>query len=604
MIIFDLYQQYKLNFTKKPNIKFIMNNASFFDKGTSEDFPEYINERIRASNMLAIIVGSLAFPFVFVVYNFAPSLTGLIVFQIIVIYSVVFLNDQGFINLSRYVFCMGGITLFTILHCYIMQDHQAIIAGLYGIQITFWLFPILVFDVKERTNLLYNVIYVLIISAFIPFFNNIFSYKMDVAVLETGWVGMALHISTIFAFISLIWFFVRFNENYNTKNEALFLEMEMKNKSMQKNESKLNEYIEEVKKAHEEEKRRKWIADGLAKTSEILYSNTNTQTMFDNLVSMIVKYVGANQAGIFIKETDENNQIYLELKACYAYERKKYITKIIQPGEGLVGQCFLEQESIFMTKIPANYVYITSGLGQATPKCVFISPLKMNSNMEGVLEIASLKIFEKFELEFIEKVSESIASVISSLKINERTKILLEQSQLNQEQMRAQEEEMRQNLEELMATQEEMGRKERELVAQADLMEMMIDNIPFPVFIKDNVGKYILVNKAETDIFNVPKSEIIGFDDSKFVIDKMEMERIRKSDAQIVKENVPVHFPEQTLTLDNGTVKVFKTSKIPFFNKITQQMNILGVSVDLSDTKNMEKKLQQEINALKAKLES
>ncbi len=57
---------------------------------------------------------------------------------------------------------------------------------------------------------------------------------------------------------------------------------------------------------------------------------------------------------------------------------------------------------------------------------------------------------------------ESLASTLISASDNDRTKLLLEESQHRAEEMRAQEEEMRQNMEELNATQEEMHRKEQE----------------------------------------------------------------------------------------------------------------------------------------------
>ena len=61
--------------------------------------------------------------------------------------------------------------------------------------------------------------------------------------------------------------------------------------------------------------------------------------------SSIVKYLGANQGGLFFYETASNQ---LEMLACYAYNRKKYLTKSIDIGEGLVGQCFQEGEIIYI----------------------------------------------------------------------------------------------------------------------------------------------------------------------------------------------------------------------------------------------------------------
>ena len=97
-----------------------------------------------------------------------------------------------------------------------------------------------------------------------------------------------------------------------------------------------------------------------------------------------------------------------------------------------------------------------------------ITPLKLNEQVFGVVEVASFNVFQDFEIDFVKRMAESIASTISSVKVNARTQRLLEESQQMTEQMRAQEEEMRQNMEELQATQEEMARKEKDMLKQLE----------------------------------------------------------------------------------------------------------------------------------------
>lgn len=233
-----------------------------------------------------------------------------------------------------------------------------------------------------------------------------------------------------------------------------------------------------LKKASEEDRKRNWVTEGLARFVDILRSNHgDNKQLADNIVSHLIKYLNANQGALFVLNDDDAKDMYLEQIACYAYDRKKYIGRRIDLGEGLVGQAYLEKETIYITEVPKNYVHITSGLGDATPKAVLITPLKINEEVLGILEIASFQRFEKYMIDFVEKLGESIASTLATSKINERTTKLLEQTQMQAEAMRAQEEEMRQNMEELQATQEEMARKESGYIQQIEELSEKVSAI-------------------------------------------------------------------------------------------------------------------------------
>ncbi len=214
----------------------------------------------------------------------------------------------------------------------------------------------------------------------------------------------------------------------------------------------------EDEKRQEEDRKRAWVNEGLNQFADILRRNNDSiQALSDEITSGLVKYLSANQAALFLLE--ETDEPYFNMVSAYAWDRKKFMNKKVGLEEGLVGACALEKETIELTEIPEDYVEITSGLGKATPSYVVLVPLKHEEEVLGVIELAAFRIFEAFELEFFEQAARSIASTLLAVKINERTRLLLEQSKRQAEELLAQEEEMRQNMEELQATQEEMERK-------------------------------------------------------------------------------------------------------------------------------------------------
>jgi PAS domain S-box-containing protein len=256
----------------------------------------------------------------------------------------------------------------------------------------------------------------------------------------------------------------------------------------------------------EEDKKRNWSTEGLALFGEILRKNNNNlNKLSDEIIANLVKYLSANQGGLFIIDEGEHDEPFMTLLSCYAWDKKKFVDEKILKGEGLAGQVWQEMDTVYLTDVPDNYVKITSGLGDANPRSILIVPLKVNDQIFGVVEIASFNEFSENEIEFVEKIAESIASTISSVKVNARTQKLLEESQEMTEQMRSQEEEMRQNMEELQATQEEMQRSQAEAESTMEALNASIAYMEF-----DLDGKILNVNERCLDILHYKKDDLLG----------------------------------------------------------------------------------------------
>lgn len=269
----------------------------------------------------------------------------------------------------------------------------------------------------------------------------------------------------------------------------------------------------------EEEKKRSWSVSGVAKFGEILRNNLNDMGQLgDKVIREMVNYLGANQGGVFIVE-EEKGERYLDLVACYAYERKKFLNRQMPIDEGLVGQAMLEKDVIFLTEVPDGYVNITSGLGKATPRCVLIVPLSVNDDVLGVMEIASFHVLEEHEVDFVKTIANSFASTVSTVKMNQNTARLLEESTEMTKELQQKEEQMKQNAEELEATQKELSNKlfliEEETTKTKNIVEAI--NKTNAAIEYDLEGTIIDVNDMFLSVTGYDREDLIGQNERFFV---------------------------------------------------------------------------------------
>jgi PAS domain S-box-containing protein len=393
---------------------------------------------------------------------------------------------------------------------------------------------------------------------------------------------------------------------------------------------------DKLKQNSEDDRKRNWSTTGLARIGEILRATTSsTAELYDNIIKFVVKYTESNQGGLFLLDDDNEGDRHLELVSCYAFERKKFLQKRVEIGDGLVGQCFLEGERIVLLEVPQEYISITSGLGGSNPNALLVIPMKVNDKIYGVIELASFNKYEDYEIELVEKLAESIASTISNVRVNETTRILLERTQQQAEEMKSQEEEIRQNMEELEATQEEMRRKqtilekeldqsqrqaeilriqEKRLTESQDTLQAIVDNIPRAIFWKDRDLRFMGCNKIFASVAGANSiHELIGKSDfdmawsaqaDAYRQDDMEVMRSRKAKLDIEEVNINSEGEESWVL----------TSKVPIVNTQNEVVAILGMFEDITARKRQEadisRKLQerevalQELQKLKEMLES
>lgn len=346
----------------------------------------------------------------------------------------------------------------------------------------------------------------------------------------------------------------------------------------------------EDQKHQAENEKRRWINEGLAKFEEILrIHSSHLETLADHIIQNLVRYLEAGAGAIFL--TDPENENQLEMASAFAFDRKKYIDQTFQLGEGLVGTCAIEKQKIFLTDVPENYLQITSGLGDAKPRCLLLIPLRLENEVLGVLEIASLKILKEHEIFFVETIAESIASAISGVRINMRTAKLLEQSQKQAYEMAEQEAKYRKHLKELQNAQEESTRRESEisgilrainissLVAEYNMNEELLS-------INDNF--LFLLETHRDHIIGKKNFEVLGLN---------RLSEQYKENWQNLREGKAVSNVEK-IKLVTGNEIWLKQTCTPILSNDGKPFKVLNISINITETIRQKESLEKQANEI------
>lgn len=441
--------------------------------GTSEDYPHYLNGRIKISNQVALLMALVgAFYTIFSVL-FYPQLTIYPVFCIVFSFGAIGLNNLHWHNLSRFILSSLVMLLAYIYHGFLVQPGESMITSMYVIQFALSVIPWVLIDFREKPLLLgsLSMCFLLIFSQ--SWANEILHLDLDSQLFRAGLLSDMSYIFGFVILISCLYFMQVKNHRSEVDNEKLLADINEKSEKMEQQQRELQDRLEEIRRAREQEERQNWVAKGLANISEILRQSDDD--VYTELLRSIIKYVDANQGGIYLVSEDESEEKFFDLVACFAYEKEKFLTKRVEIGQGLLGQAFMEKETVVLKEVPEDYISITSGLGDAPPTVIVIVPLLHEDKVTGVLEIALFHQLDDYQLDFLNKLSANVASFVSSNSLNVQTRVLLEKSQEQMEQLQLHEEEMRQNMEELQATQEEMQRKESEYINRIAKLEQQVE---------------------------------------------------------------------------------------------------------------------------------
>ena len=238
-----------------------------------------------------------------------------------------------------------------------------------------------------------------------------------------------------------------------------------------------------------------WIKTGHAELVNAMRGEQDPPTLARTTISFLARYLNAQVGALYLADEAQ----YLCLSGSYAFQKRKNLSACFQAGEGIVGQAVLEKDYILLSNVPDDYLAISSGLGEASPKHILALPFLYNDEVKGVLELGSFEAFSEQHIEFLQSIAENLAinftTSLSRLKLKELLDMTSQQAeelkkqqeeleasnaeleeqtarlQESESRLKQQQEELKQQQEELRATNEKLEEKNRDLEEKKESIE-------------------------------------------------------------------------------------------------------------------------------------
>ncbi|MBE0585393.1 MAG: PAS domain S-box protein [Desulfofustis sp.] len=121
------------------------------------------------------------------------------------------------------------------------------------------------------------------------------------------------------------------------------------------------------------------------------------------------------------------------------------------------------------------------------------------------------------------------------------------------------------------------------------LLLSIIESTSIVIYVKDTDGRYILVNKCFSDLFNRRERDLIGLTPADLFPAEIARQHLQH-DAQIIASKQPTTFREQAHFA--GSRREFLSDKFPIFNEHGIISAIGGVSTDITEQVETEQRLR------------
>ncbi|MCM3782559.1 response regulator [Neobacillus mesonae] len=213
----------------------------------------------------------------------------------------------------------------------------------------------------------------------------------------------------------------------------------------------IRELGEETNRLIESYEKNNWLQTSISEVAVSYQGVVEVSELAEAFTAKLASLLNASYGVFYLREREQ-----LIKTASYASSGQGIGTEYFRVGEGLIGQAALQKEIMIIDSIPNGHMKISTGLGESSPRNIMIFSAEFEGEVEGVIELASLKDFTPEHVKLVEQIRDMIGIAINNVLAQMEVKRLLEESQALSEELQVQTEELKTQSEELISQQDEM----------------------------------------------------------------------------------------------------------------------------------------------------
>jgi two-component system sensor histidine kinase/response regulator len=280
-----------------------------------------------------------------------------------------------------------------------------------------------------------------------------------------------------------------------------------------------------------------WAKSHQARIATLLQACSSFSELAQRFLSEVCPLLQVGHGVFYVLDAEHHR---LRLIAQYAHSERKGLAQRFDLGESLVGQCALEKAPIQITRPPADYVRISSSLGEAPPEAILALPVLSGGKVLAVIELAALRLFGPREEGLLEGLLPMLAMGLEILERNVRTQRLLEATQ--------------EQAQELARQKEEIETQRRSISSILDEQNAIFDSVTSGIVVLRR-QQVVKCNQHLGWLLGRSCAELVGRSMLSWFADADSRERIERSSEQIGRGE-PVRLEAAMLRQDGSQLWV------------------------------------------------